>query len=48
MLQLIHDSYFWLSMHKEIEHFVEKCRVCQMSKEKATDAMLYMPLPIPI
>ena len=34
-------------MHKEVERFVERCRVCQMSKEKATNAGLYMPLPIP-
>ena len=46
-LQLARESYFWPSMRKEIEHFVGRCRVCQVSKGKATNAGLYMPLPIP-
>ena len=46
MLQLIHDSYFWSSMRNEVEGFVERCRVCQVSKGKATNTELYMPLPI--
>ena len=44
-LQLIRDSYFWPSMLKEVEHFVERCRICQVSKRKATNVGLYMPLP---
>ena len=27
-LQLIHDSYFWLTIHKEVVRFVERCRIC--------------------
>ena len=46
-LQLIRDSYFWLSMRKEVERFVERCQVCQVSKGKAINAGLYMSLPIP-
>ena len=46
-LQLIRDSYFWSSMCKEVECFVERCRVCQVSNGKATNAGLYMPIPIP-
>ena len=46
-LQLVHDSYFLPSMRKKVEHFVERCRICQVSKGKATNAGLYMPLPIP-
>ena len=46
-LQLVCDSYFWPSIRKEVECFVERCRICQMSKGKATNAGLYMPLPIP-
>ena len=44
-LQLIQDSYFLSSMRKEVEHFVKRCWVCQVSKEKATNVGLYMPLP---
>ena len=47
MLQLIRKYYFWSSMRKEVEHFVERCQVCQVSKGKATKVGLYMPLPIP-
>ena len=39
-LQLIQDSYFWSSMRKEVERFMEKCQVCQVSKGKATNAGL--------
>ena len=45
-LQLIRDSYFWPSMRKEVKRFVERCRICQLSKGKATNVGLYMPLPI--
>ncbi|KAK0602626.1 hypothetical protein LWI29_035357 [Acer saccharum] len=46
-LQLIRASYFWPTIRKEVERYVERYRVCQMSKGKATNAGLYMPLPIP-
>ena len=46
MLQLVCDSYFWLTIRKEVELFVDRCRICQVSKGKATNAGLYMPLPI--
>lgn len=31
-LQLVTSSYFWLSLHRDVERFVEKCRICQQSK----------------
>ena len=46
-LQLISQSYFWPSMRKEVERFVERCHICQVSKGTATNAGLYMPLPVP-
>ena len=46
-LQLVRDSYFWLTICKEVECFVERCRICQVSKGKASNAGLCMPLPIP-
>ena len=45
-LQLVRDSYFWQIMPKEVEWFVERCHICQVSKGKATNVGLYMPLPI--
>ena len=46
-MKLVTDSYFWPTMRKEITKFVEKCRICQISKGTITNAGLYMPLPIP-
>jgi hypothetical protein len=45
--QLITEKFYWPSMRKEVEKFVRCCRVCQVSKGAATNARLYMPLPIP-
>ena len=33
-LQLIHNSYFWPSMHKEMERFVERCQFVKCSRGK--------------
>ena len=45
-LQLVRDSYFWLTICKEVELFMEHCCMYQLSKGKATNVGLYMPLPI--
>jgi hypothetical protein len=45
--QLIAEKFYWPSMRKEVEKFVRCWRVCQVSKGAATNARLYMPLPIP-
>lgn len=46
-LSLIAASYFWPSLRKDVERFVARCQVCQTAKGKATNAGLYLPLPIP-
>lgn len=46
-LQLVSASYFWPSLRRDVERFVSRCGVCQTSKGKATNAGLYLPLPIP-
>ncbi|KAH9725143.1 Endonuclease [Citrus sinensis] len=46
-LALIANTYFWPTMRREVYHYVETCRICQVSKGAATNAGLYMPLPIP-
>ena len=46
-LQLVTASYFWPCLRRDVEHFVERCRVCQEGKGKASNAGLYLPLPIP-
>lgn len=47
-LQLLITSYCQPLKHKKVGQFVEHCHICQVSKGKATNAGLYMPLPIPI
>ncbi|GJU47342.1 putative reverse transcriptase domain-containing protein [Tanacetum coccineum] len=47
-LQLVQASYFWPTMRKEVDRYVKRCRVCQVSKGTTTNAGLYMPLPIPL
>ncbi len=46
-LQLVQASYFWPTIRKEVERYVQHCKICQVSKGTATNAGLYMPLPIP-
>ncbi|PKI67015.1 hypothetical protein CRG98_012553 [Punica granatum] len=46
-LQLVQGSYFWPTICKEVEKYVQRCRVCNVSKGTTTNAELYMPLPIP-
>ena len=46
-LHLVSTSYFWPHMRRDVERFVERCTVCQTSKGQASNAGLYMPLPIP-
>ncbi|GJR75541.1 putative nucleotidyltransferase, ribonuclease H [Tanacetum coccineum] len=47
-LQLVQASYFWPTMRKEVDRYVKRCRVCQVSKGTATNACLYMPLHVPL
>ncbi|GJY14823.1 putative nucleotidyltransferase, ribonuclease H [Tanacetum coccineum] len=47
-LQLVQASYFWPTMRKEVDRYVKRCRVCQVSKGTATNAGLYMPLHVPL
>ncbi|GKA88519.1 putative nucleotidyltransferase, ribonuclease H [Tanacetum coccineum] len=47
-LQLVQASYFWPTMRKEVDRYVKRCRVCQVSKGTTTNAGLYMPLPVPL
>nr|KAJ0198685.1 hypothetical protein LSAT_V11C600322750 [Lactuca sativa] len=46
-LQLGQSSYFWPTMRKEVDRYVKRCRICQVSKGTSTNAGLYMPLHVP-
>ncbi|GJY42538.1 putative reverse transcriptase domain-containing protein [Tanacetum coccineum] len=41
-------SYFWPIIRKEVDRYVKRCRICQVSKGTATNAGLYMPLLVPM
>ncbi|GJV67926.1 putative nucleotidyltransferase, ribonuclease H, partial [Tanacetum coccineum] len=47
-LQLVQASYFWPTIRKEVDRYVKRCRVCQVSKGTTTNSGLYMPLPVPL
>lgn len=46
-LQLVSASYYWPSLRKDVERYVQRCRACQLAKGHASNAGLYLPLPIP-
>jgi len=46
-LELVERSYYWPSMTREVRRFVQRYHICQVSKGTATNAGLYMPLPVP-
>lgn len=46
-LHLFATSYFWPSLQRDVERFVERCRACQLAKRQASNAGLYLPLPVP-
>ncbi|GJV32643.1 putative reverse transcriptase domain-containing protein [Tanacetum coccineum] len=48
ILQLVQASYFRPTMRKEADRYVKRCHVCHVSKGTATNAGLYMPLPVPL
>lgn len=43
-LQLVMMSYFWPTLRRDVERFVERCRLCQLAKGIALNASLYLPL----
>nr|GEW11078.1 putative reverse transcriptase domain-containing protein [Tanacetum cinerariifolium] len=47
-LQLVQASYFWPTMMKEVDRYVKRCHIFQVSKGTTTNAGLYMPFPVPL
>lgn len=45
--RLVSQSYYWPSLRRDVNRLVSRCRVCHLAKGQATNAGLYLPLPIP-
>ncbi|GER30607.1 gag-pol polyprotein [Striga asiatica] len=43
-VELVQRCFFWPTVRWDVSRFVERCRVCQVSKGAATNAGLYRPL----
>jgi hypothetical protein len=41
------EAYFWPGMQANVKIFVDKCRICQHSKDRKKNVGFYHPLPIP-
>ncbi|XP_033147058.1 uncharacterized protein LOC103869552 isoform X1 [Brassica rapa] len=46
-LKLVSKSYFWPTLRRDVERFVTRCMACQQGKGHASNAGLYLPLPVP-
>ena len=46
-VEILLRQYFWPHARRDMERFVQRCHICQVSKGVATNAGLYMPLPVP-
>jgi hypothetical protein len=44
---LVKERYFWPSFNKDVQNFVEGCRICQLAKGKSQNTGLYTPFPVP-
>jgi hypothetical protein len=44
---LVAKQFYWPTLRKEVDKLMRCRRVCRVSKGGATNAGLYMPLPIP-
>lgn len=47
ILALIANTYFWPIMRCDVYHYIETCRICQVSKSTITNERLYILLSIP-
>lgn len=46
-LQLVSEAYFWPSLRRDVEIFVQCYHTCQQTNGKVNSAGLYLPLLIP-
>lgn len=39
--------YYWPIMRRDVQRYVNKCKVCQLAKGHSQNTRLYTPLPVP-
>lgn len=44
---LVKERYYWPTIHKDVNQYVKRCRICQTCKGQTQNTGLYTPLPIP-
>jgi hypothetical protein len=44
---LVKESYFWPIFNKDVQKFVEVCKICQLAKGKSQNTGLYTPFLVP-
>lgn len=46
-LEQLGHFYYWPKMSRDVQRFVNMCKVCQLSKGHSQNTGLYTPLPVP-
>lgn len=46
-ISLVRKRFYWLGVDRDVPYFVQRRRICNISKGSTSNAGLYIPLPIP-
>ena len=46
-LEQLRPFYYWPKMSRDVHRYVNRCKVCQLSKGHSQNTGLYTPLPVP-
>lgn len=44
---LICEHFYWPRLERDVNRYVERCRICHIAKTKGINSGLYLPLPVP-
>jgi len=46
-LEQLGHFYYWPKMRRDVQRYVNRCKVCQLAKGHSQNTGLYTPLPVP-